>query len=269
MAYPGKFFLSGAFSSIGDEGHPPRTPAGNGNAYLRGNPPGGNPTYPINLDSENLTNNVSMDMRLKSRDIPEWDGDPDTLAIWIKMVSQLATLSYTVWRQLGKAVPRRLTKSAKTWYWSLPESRRRIIEANWGTLRDAIKEYYMNRTWLDKQKVRANTAYYRDKTALRETPSEFYIRKLGLLELVYNYTDTELIMEIMHAAPPSWVNIINPNLYDDLIDFQKVIKYHEDLIMNHEGDLGISDVLEDDQEAIDHEEQGMEEESSSDSSSDS
>ncbi|HXP51692.1 MAG TPA: reverse transcriptase domain-containing protein, partial [Bacteroidia bacterium] len=171
-----------------------------------------------------------FDPKLKASDIPEWDGDPDTLAKWIKKVTQISEKSPIVYRQLGGFVPQRLTKTAETWYWSLPIERRRDIEQDWGTLRTAIRQYYMNRTWLDKQKSRANKAAYRD-TNSRETPSEYYIRKVELLTLVYNMTDAEMIMEIMNGAPASWVNILNPNFYATLVEFQDAIKYHEDNLM--------------------------------------
>lgn len=70
----------------------------------------------------------------------------------------------------------------------------------------------MNCAFLDKQKARANRASYRDTGNGRETPSEYVIRKLELLQFVYNYTDRELINEIMEGAPSYWSPIITPHL---------------------------------------------------------
>lgn len=172
-----------------------------------------------------------IDFKLKASDIPEWDGDSDTLAKWIKKITQISERSLTIYTQLGPVVPQRLTGSAEKWYWSQPVERRRIVEQNWSTLRAAIKDHFMNRTWLDQQKTKANKASYRDFQHLKETPSDYYIRKLDLLTLVYQMSPTELIMEIMNGAPPSWVTVLNPQLYDDLTEFQNAIKYHENHLM--------------------------------------
>ena len=55
----------------------------------------------------------------------------------------------------------------------------------------------MNRAFLDKQKARANCASYCDLGNGKETPSDYVIRKLELLQFMYNYTDRELINEII------------------------------------------------------------------------
>jgi hypothetical protein len=89
----------------------------------------------------------------------------------------------------------------------------------------------MDRSWLDRQKSRANKATYRDQENPRETPSQYYIRKLDLFTLVFNMTESELILEIMNGAPTSWINVLNPNLYDSLVEFQGAIKYHEENLM--------------------------------------
>ena len=61
----------------------------------------------------------------------------------------------------------------------------------------------MNCMFLDKQKARANRASYHDIGNRQELPSEYLICKMELLQFVYNYTDNELINEIMEGAPSS------------------------------------------------------------------
>lgn len=95
----------------------------------------------------------------------------------------------------------------------------------------AIGEYYINRTFLDKQKVHANHTSYRDTGNRQENPGEYVIRKLELLQFVYNYTDKELINEIMEGAPSYWTPIIMPHLFQDLEQFQLSVKFHEDSLL--------------------------------------
>ena len=142
-----------------------------------------------------------------------------------------------IFKQLGMLVPTRLTGSAETWYYSQSTETGERLEVDWGTLRAAIGEYFMNRTFLDKQKARANKASYCDIGNGRELPSEYVIHKLELLQFIYNYTDNELINEIMEGAPSYWTPIVTPHLYQSLEQFQLAVKFHEDSLMRASNDI--------------------------------
>ncbi|TFK33910.1 hypothetical protein BDQ12DRAFT_765496 [Crucibulum laeve] len=172
-----------------------------------------------------------FDSKLKVDIIPTWDGTADDLGRWISKINRLSERSEMVFKQLGSLVPTRLTGSAETWYYSQGPEIRYEIEQNWDTLREAIGAYYMNRSFMDKQKSRANKAHYRERGHTNETPSEYYIRKNDLLEFVYDYMDVEMINEIMNGAPSYWASILTPHLHLTLRDFQLAIKYHEDNLM--------------------------------------
>ena len=136
-----------------------------------------------------------------------------------------------MFKQLGTLVPTRLTGSAEIWYYSQSAEVCDRIEQDWNTLRMAIGEYYMNQAFLDKQKAWANRVSYRDTGNVRETPSEYVICKIELLQFVYNYTDRELINEIMEGAPSFWTPIITPHLSQSLEQFQLTVKFHEDSLL--------------------------------------
>ena len=178
-----------------------------------------------------------FDTKLKIDAIPTWDRNPESLRRWLLKINSLAKRSTIVFKQLGTLVPTRLTGPAEVWYYSQSVETRDRVEQDWNTLRGAIGEYYMNRAFLDKQKARANRAVYRDANNGRETPSEYVIRKLELLQFVYNYTDRELINEIMEGAPSYWMPFITPHLFQNLEEFQLSVKFHEDSLLK----LGNSD----------------------------
>lgn len=169
-----------------------------------------------------------FDHKLKIDIIPQWDGDADTLGRWIIKVNELSDRSTTIFKQLGQLVPSRLKGGAETWYYSQSARTRAQLERNWETLREGIGAYYMNRAFMDKQKARANRATFRDISNTRESPSEYFIRKKELLEFVYDYTDGEIINEIMNGAPTYWTTILTPHLYNNIEEFQIAIKFHED-----------------------------------------
>ena len=149
-------------------------------------------------------------MKLKPESVPQWDRNPDVLARWISKINRLANNSPDIRLELGKIIPRRFTQSAETWYYSIPDAKRSRIEENWITLKKAISDYWMNHHWLEKQKIRVNKARLREAGHPKESPSEYVIRKMELLSLVYSYSDTETIQAIMEEVPGSWASIINP-----------------------------------------------------------
>ncbi|KAF8903272.1 hypothetical protein CPB84DRAFT_1903283 [Gymnopilus junonius] len=172
-----------------------------------------------------------FDTKLKPESVPKWDGNTDTLVRWLTKVNDIASISKTVFTQLGRIVPRRFEGAAETWYWSLPDKFRRSAEVDWDTLRNVITDFYMNRKWLDQQKGKAIRAHYREPGYARETPSEYFIRKNELLNNAYSMEDSELIMEIMEGAPPNWNTILTMQLYATTVEFQRAVRYHEDTLM--------------------------------------
>ena len=127
--------------------------------------------------------------------------------------------------ELGKIVPRRFTHFPETWYYSIPDAERKRIEENWTTLKKAISEYWMNHHWLEKQKLRANRVRFREAGHQRESTSEYVIRKMELLTLVYSCTDNKTIQAIMMEVPRTWASIINPQYQKMLREFQNAVKY--------------------------------------------
>ncbi|KAJ3901633.1 hypothetical protein F5879DRAFT_807012 [Lentinula edodes] len=218
------------------QNYPPFTPrrGGGGPPSDPGDPYGGNggsggKGKPRRRPNDRDPEEPRFDEKLKSDVIPTWDGDMDKIITWETQINDLAKRSVKMHQQLGHMVPPRLRESAQKWYYSLTERRRDILERDWTTLKEGINRYYMNRQWMDDQKRRANKASYRDSGASsKETPSEYFIRKKDLLTRAYDYTDTQLIAEIVEGAPVSWVNTLTPYLHNDIDAFQEVVRFHEE-----------------------------------------
>jgi hypothetical protein len=84
---------------------------------------------------------------------------------------------------------------------------------------------------MEQQKVRANNARYRESGHGRESPSEYFIRKLELLQMNFNYNNRELINQIMGGFPSHWIPILTPHLYYHVEQLQAAIKFHEELLL--------------------------------------
>ncbi len=178
-----------------------------------------------------------FDLRLKADDVPEWDGNEDSLGLWILKMNALARRSDLVYKQLGAIVPTRLRKTAETWYYSLPKDFRAEVEVHWGKLREVIGSFYMNRTWLEHQKLLANQARFRENGhSTTNHRGNITFANPSLLSLVYSLSDAEIIMEVMSGAPTTWSTILTTHLYSSVIEFQAALKFHEEILLKLSGE---------------------------------
>ncbi len=175
-----------------------------------------------------------FDFKLKMEIVPTWDGNTDTLARWVLRINDISKKSVTIRKQLGMVVPQRLTGDAERWYYSLPKDVRDNCEKDWENIRNMIGEFFMNRAWVEKNRKTALAMHYREAGHSRETPSQYFIRKRELLELVFDNTDSELITDIMAGAPLSWRTVLTPRLYESTTDLQNAIRMHEDDLLELE-----------------------------------
>ncbi|KZP09594.1 hypothetical protein FIBSPDRAFT_660303, partial [Athelia psychrophila] len=164
--------------------------------------------------------------------VPAWDGNHDSLTRWMDRINSLAKLSPEVRQELGGIVPRRFTGDAEIWYWSIDEDTRELYENSWDTLKAAIRGYFMNDQWLEKQRIRATSARFRDSSAPRELPTQYVLRKLNLINMVYNYTQKEQIRIIMQEAPTAWTPIVQPQFCKTMVELQNAIAYHEENLVD-------------------------------------
>src|ERR1700742_1538412 len=89
----------------------------------------------------------------------------------------------------------------------------------------------MNQAWIERTQHIALRARYRDSGHSTETPTDYYIRKIELLSLVYNFTPSQVMSEVLQKAPRLWSTILNPMNFTTLAVFQTAVKYHEDLLI--------------------------------------
>jgi len=72
---------------------------------------------------------------------------------------------------------------------------------------------------LEKQKIQANKARFREASYQHKSPSKHAIRKLKLIRLVYNYTNSETIQAIMEEVPNSCASILNLQYLTSIMEF--------------------------------------------------
>ena len=195
---------------------------------------------PLKSKEEVSIKTYHFDIKLKPETVPTWDENENTLAQWIEKVEQWAGTSLDIFKELEKIVPWRFTNSAEVWYYSISSKDRQPLEQDWGTLKSAIADYWINHSWLEEQKFWDNNAHYWEAGHARETPSEYVISKIDLIRLVYNYTDSEIVQLIIKEAPDSWSSLLQPNLCQSVMQFQKAVKYHEStLLVMHRPQLNV------------------------------
>ncbi len=176
---------------------------------------------------------AQFDLKLKTDAIPMWDGNTDTLLVWLQSVNQLSKRSEVVYQQLGEIVPTRFTDRALRWFFSLDRHRQQEIMHDWRSMKRAITSHFMNRAWLEDMKRRAIRARYRERGHDQERPSDYCIRKQQLLSVTHELTQSELISEIMAGAPSSWLSLLHTELYATVEQLLNAIQYHELALTNH------------------------------------
>ena len=105
------------------------------------------------------------------------------------------------------------------------------MEQDWETLKSTIADYWMNHSWLKDQRFQANNTCYWEAGYTCETPSEYVIRKMDFICLVYNYTDSKIVWLIFKEAPDSWSSLLQLNLCKTLVQFQNTVKYHKSTLL--------------------------------------
>jgi len=152
-----------------------------------------------------------FDLKLKPETVPAVGWKCRHLARWLNKINRLADGSVDVHRELGKIVPRRFTGSAETWYYSIPDYECVKGEVNWSCLGRLFQRYWMNQSLARKAKnskpIKPDSG--KSVTSAR-VPSEYIIRKLELIGLVYNLHRFGTIQAIMEEIPILGFNLKSP-----------------------------------------------------------
>ena len=74
---------------------------------------------------------------------------------------------------------------------------------------------------------------YRQKSYESKTPSDYFHRKLRMIQEIFILTPTETIMEIMNRAPKYWGVLIDTSRINTIGLLQEYIKYHEESLMRN------------------------------------
>ncbi|QRW24284.1 hypothetical protein RhiXN_10608 [Rhizoctonia solani] len=180
---------------------------------------------------------VHFDPKLEPDNIPEWNGNTSELPRWIISINNLAEYGIYARIQLGRQVPSRLTGRALRWFNALDKTYRRIITADWPSLRRAITIHFMNRLLIDRNKAKALQAGFRDRDNPYETPVDYIVRKAEMLTLFSDWTESELITEIMNSAPEHWSLYIDTSVGTTWDDFLDKIAWHEDRLLRHDNNI--------------------------------
>ncbi|KDN33276.1 hypothetical protein RSAG8_13633, partial [Rhizoctonia solani AG-8 WAC10335] len=88
---------------------------------------------------------------------------------------------------------------------------------------------------MERNKANALNAKFRDKNYPYETPEEYVIRKMEALTMLSDWTDSELITEIMNSAPEHWSLYIDSSIVTTWDDFLDKVSWHEDKLLHHNG----------------------------------
>ncbi|KAG8688474.1 hypothetical protein FRC11_005400, partial [Ceratobasidium sp. 423] len=91
----------------------------------------------------------------------------------------------------------------------------------------------MNRTFMEHNKSDALYTKFRDRYHLQESPEDYIICKMKALTILSNWTDLELIAEIMNSVPDHWALYIDTSVVNTWDDFLDKVAWHEDKLLQY------------------------------------
>ncbi|QRV83870.1 hypothetical protein RhiJN_11886 [Ceratobasidium sp. AG-Ba] len=218
---------------------PLRGQAGIGGAAGGGQGPPGPPGPPGPLGPPNPPGGAVFyqgppgppDLRLKYQDVvPEWDGNPDTLARWFKDLEKLAARSQEIARAIPEIVHLRFTKEAKQWWESFPANEQIAYMRNWQQFKEDLGNFFWTPAWTSKAKSKAHEAKYRDSGHHKETPVQYALRKKELIDAAYRWPDRDVIGEIARGAPHQWKQIVDHDYIGQWSSYLALLKEKEDML---------------------------------------
>jgi hypothetical protein len=181
----------------GPPGGEPPDPSSGGATIPSGRNPSHNSAILTGQNKWINTRETHFDTKLKPDIIPVWNGDETALGRWISQVNELALRSSSVFKGLGDIVPTRFRDKAQSWWYSLEDAHRLLVSQDWDTLKEEIRTYWMNQAWIERTQRKALRARYREPGFAQESPTDYYIRKVELLSLVYNFTPSQVMSEVL------------------------------------------------------------------------
>ena len=75
----------------------------------------------------------------------------DQLLDWVEDIDHVSERSLDIYNHLGWIIPERLKNDAREWFKRLPALKRVTVQANWGTMRRALLDYFVTPEWLQDQ----------------------------------------------------------------------------------------------------------------------
>src|SRR6202167_3828480 len=133
-----------------------------------------------------------------------------------------------MFQELGKVVLGRLTKIAKSRCCSITDKGRKSIKDIWNTI---SCHRISHRRWR-KPRFRTNRIGYKEPRFQHETPSEYIIRKLGLIGLIYIYSIGEVMQFIAEGLLDFWTTRFNAQFIDKVIEFRNAISCFEEILIH-------------------------------------
>ncbi|KAG8729968.1 hypothetical protein FRC11_007637 [Ceratobasidium sp. 423] len=90
-------------------------------------------------------------------------------------------------------------------------------------------------TFMERNKSDALYTKFRDRYHPQESPEDYVIRKMEALTTLSDWTDSELITEIMNSAPDHWALYIDTLVVNTWDDFLDKVAWHEDKLLQYNG----------------------------------
>ena len=169
----------------------PHGAPGGGGGPPGGGPPGRGPPggpFPQNpppnqqpINAQGINDGFKFEKKIKISDIPQWDGNGDTILDWLDQLNHIAYCNANVYYDLGLIAPLHLTDAAKQWFYALTPLQQWYTQQSWGEFKLAISTFFMNQQWFDHMKACILCMHYQQKGHEQEMPINYFHCKLRMI----------------------------------------------------------------------------------------
>lgn len=227
-------------------------PPGRQPQFLNGGPPGGGggppaggagpqphdhcpPMPPIYIQYSPPARDTSrrIDTKVTKEEIPEWNGNSNSMLDYLHHMELLAALGPQVNRDLAVIAPTRFKGDALNWWQMIDKDVRELYSSSWDALLEGIRYHFFTRKFLNTLRAQFRTQAFRQPKHSNETPMNFIYRRMLCLRHLYTERDLpeDEISMILAPAPEGWTTVLQPdNIFSITALVQKVNDLSDQLI---------------------------------------
>jgi hypothetical protein len=167
------------------------------------------------------TTRLRFEEKLKASEFPPFDGTDETYRMWAKKGDSYFLYGHgdSSVDDLGRVSTFNFSGVAAIWWHGLTQEERNDWTQDWPTLRDSARDSLLAASWMEKQWAKFHAIQYQQFGHEKETPAQFFSRKVELRHILMPMYPTASaeerafeVLDLWNHCPTTWAAHINTAL---------------------------------------------------------